>query len=60
MKKEKKEKKRGLHLEGLGARRVKKKGPGFVMGSNSWYTGPGAVHGEGTKRRADGRGLVDR
>ena len=42
IKEEKKEKKRSLHLEGLGARRVKKKGPGLVMGSNRLYTGPGA------------------
>ena len=60
IKEEKKEKKRSLHLEGLGARRVKKKGPGLVIGSNSWYTGPGAGQGEGKKRRADGRGLVGR
>ena len=49
-----------MHLEDLGARRVKKKGLGLVMGSDSWYTGPGAGQGEGKERRADGRGLVDR
>ena len=47
MKKEKKEKKPGLDLGGLGARRGKKKGLGKGMGSGSWYTGPGADRGGG-------------
>ena len=42
MKKEKKEKNRGLDLGGLGARRGKKKVLGKGMRSESWYTGPGA------------------
>ena len=47
MKKEKKEKKPGLDLGGLGARRGKKKGLGKGMASGSWYTGPGADRGGG-------------
>ena len=57
MKKEKKEKNRGLDLGGLGARRGKKKGLGKGTGSGSWYTGPGAIRGEGRERGAGGRGV---
>ena len=55
MKKEKKEKNRGLDLGGLGARRGKKKGLGKGMGSGSWYTGPGAGRREGREKGAGGR-----
>ena len=51
MKKEKKRKKPGLDLGGLGARRGKKKGLGKGMGSGSWYTGPGAGRGGGQQAR---------
>ena len=57
MKKEKKRKKPGLDLGGLGARRGKKKGLGKGMGSGSWYTGPGAGQVEGRERGAGGRGV---
>ena len=57
MKKEKKEKNRGLDLEELGARRGKKKDLGKGMGSESWCTGAGAGRGEGRERRAGGRGV---
>ena len=56
MKKEKKEKKPGLDLGGLGARRGKIKGLGKGMGSGSWYTGPGAGRGEGRERGQVGGG----
>ena len=55
MKKEKKEKNRGLDLGGLVARRGKQKGLGKGTGSGSWYTGPGAGRGEGRERGAGGR-----
>ena len=55
MKKEKKEKNRGLDLGGLGARRGKKKGLGKGMGSGSWYTGPAAGRREGREKEAGGR-----
>ena len=60
MKKEKKEKNRGLDLGGLGARRGKKKGLGKGMGSRSWYTGPGAAGGKAGREGQAGGGEVDR
>ena len=57
IKKEKKEKQRGLNLGGLGARRGKKKGLRKGMGSGNWYTGPGVGRREGRERAASGRGV---
>ena len=57
MKKEKKNKNRGLDLGGLGARRGKKKDLGKGTGSGSWYTGPGTGPGKGRGRGAGERGV---